>query len=214
MKLAIYGSGGSGQEIYDLAVRCNSGKWSDIVFVDDFETNDHKYLAKVIRFDALLENKNEFEVAISLGEPRARKDLFEKLKSCGINLTKLIDPTAIISPSASLGEGVVVFEYSIVHCGVRIGRNCLIQPYTGLGHGTIVGDHCVFSAHFSPAGGCQFGDCVFCGMHSFIKEGLKIGNNAVIAMGAGVFQDVQENSVVVGYPARLSIKNSSGKVFG
>ena len=215
MKLAIYGSGGSGCELYDLATRCNNvqKKWDKIVFIDDFKKSKHEYLADIIKFDDLVRNKNDYEVVISLGEPASRKALYEKLKKENITLAKLIDPTAIVSSSATIGEGTILSEYTVIHCNVKIGKNCLMQPYTGLGHGSVTGNHCVFSSHFSPGGDCKFGDCVYCGLHSIIKEKLTIGGNAVVSMGACVFHDVAEDSVVIGNPARPSIKNTSGKVF-
>lgn len=215
MKLAIYGSGGSGCEVYDLAVRCNNAKkkWDEIVFIDDFKESNHEYLADIIRFEDLLQNKSDYEVVISVGEPVARKALYEKLKKDDVALATVIDPTAIISPSATIGEGTIIFEYALVHCNVKVGKNCLMQPFTAFGHRSVIGNHCVFSSRFCPGGDCTFGDCVYCGMQSIIKEKLTIGSNAVVSMGACVFQDVAENSVVIGNPARPSIKNISGKVF-
>lgn len=215
MILGIYGSGGSGCEVYDLAVRYNNvqKKWDEIVFIDDFKESDHEYLADIIKFEDLLQNKRNYEVVISVGEPSARKALYEKLEKENIAFATLIDPTAIVSPSASIGKGSIIFEYALVHCNVKVGKNNLIQPYVVLGHGSVAGNHCVFSAHFSPGGNCIFGDCVFCGMQSSIKEKLVVGSNAVISMGACVFQNVAADSVVIGNPARPSIKNISGKVF-
>lgn len=215
MKLAIYGSGGSGCEMYDLAVRCNNKKrkWEKIVFIDDFKENKQEYLSDIIKFEDLLQSKNEYEVVISVGEPASRKALFDKLKKENIAIATLVDPTAIISPTASIGEGTIVNEYVLIHCNVKVGKNCLMQPYSTFGHGSVTGDHCVFSSRFSPGGDCSFGDCVFCGMQSTVKEKLTIGNNAVVSMGACVFQDVAADSVVIGNPARTSIKNASGKVF-
>lgn len=150
---------------------------------------------------------------IAVGEPSARETLFDKVKSAGFSLATLIDPTALISPSAEIGEGTIVCEFVSVHCNVIIGNNCVIQPYCDIGHDIIVGGSSVFSPHFAPGGHSVFGNKVYCGMASSAKEGLTFGDNAVVAMGAAVFRDVPENSVVVGNPARVTRGNDEGKVF-
>ena len=89
----------------DLAVRCNYKKrWTDIVFIDDFKQDSHEYLADIVKFEDLLKKKYDYEIVISVGEPISRKKLFEKLKRENFSFATLVDPTAIISPSACLNR--------------------------------------------------------------------------------------------------------------
>lgn len=213
--LAIYGSGGFGREVYDIAVRRNKATpcWSDIVFIDDFRDEEAFNGTQSYHFDTLAPKAASYEIVIAVGEPSARETLFDKVKSAGFSLATLIDPTALISPSAEIGEGTIVCEFVSVHCNVIIGNNCVIQPYCDIGHDIIVGGSSVFSPHFAPGGHSVFGNKVYCGMASSAKEGLTFGDNAVVAMGAAVFRDVPENCVVVGNPARVTRGNDEGKVF-
>ncbi|MBR1486802.1 MAG: 2,3,4,5-tetrahydropyridine-2,6-dicarboxylate N-acetyltransferase, partial [Synergistaceae bacterium] len=41
------------------------------------------------------------------------------------------------------------------------------------------------------------------GANAFVIEGVHIGENSVVAAGAVVIEDVQENKVVAGCPARI-----------
>lgn len=215
MILAIYGSGGLGREVFDLAYRRNllSNLWSKIIFINDFIDEGNVYGVPVIHFDTLLKNKSDYEVVIAVGEPSSREKLYQKLTDNKIKSATLIDPTALVSPSAVIEEGTIVSEYSTIHCNVKIGKNCLIQPYCCLGHDIQIGNHTVLSAYFSPGGGTVFGDKVYCGMHSIVKEKLTIGDSAVVAMGAVVFNNVSPHSVVIGNPARITRGNDEGKVF-
>lgn len=45
------------------------------------------------------------------------------------------------------------------------------------------------------------GDNVFLGNNVTILKGVTIGNNAVVAAGSVVFDDVKENTIVRGNPA-------------
>ena len=130
MILGIYGAGGLGREIYEIALRRNavSSLWKQILFIDDSNDEGDYFGTKRIQFDALLKIKSECECVVAVGEPSAREKLFRKLSESCIKLTNLIDPTAIISPSAEINNGVIICEYATIHTGVTLGDNTLIQP--------------------------------------------------------------------------------------
>jgi sugar O-acyltransferase (sialic acid O-acetyltransferase NeuD family) len=215
MNLALYGAGGLGREIYEIAQRRNmvSNYWGRIIFVDDFAVEGDYYNTKRVRFETLQKVKTDYEVIVAVGEPSARKALFEKLSSAEIKLATLIDPTAIISPSANIGAGVVVCEFSTIHSGVVLGSNSLVQPFCDIGHDINVGKHTVLSPYCVPGGYTIIGEEVFIGMKVAIMEKLHIGNNAIIGMGAAVFRDVPDGATVVGNPARITRGNDEHKVF-
>ena len=49
----------------------------------------------------------------------------------------------------------------------------------------------------------MIGDCCHIGAGSVILSGLRIGNGAVVGAGAIVLNDVLENQVVIGNPAKV-----------
>ena len=211
--LAIYGAGGLGSEIYELASRINEKffYWERIVLLSD-RKEDIQY-CEVINLSSLIDAKDKYECIVAVGEPSSRELLYNKLIQSEVNIAKLVDPTSLISKNAYIGKGSIVCEYSTIHHGVSIGENCLIQPYCCIGHDINIGKHVVISAYSSPGGNAVFEDLVFCGMHSVIKERIKLGRKSIIGMGAVVFHDVGENNVVIGNPARITRGNESGKVF-
>ena len=215
MILGIYGSGGLGREIYEIAIRRNvaSSLWNKIVFIDDFNDQGDYFGTKRIQFDSLKTHKEEYECVIAVGEPSSRQKLFQKLTNEEIKLTYLIDPTAIVSPTAKISNGTIICEYSTIHTGVEIGYNTLIQPYCDIGHDIKIGNHTVLSPFCAPGGGTVFGERVFVGMQSSIMELLTIGDDAIVGMGSAVFRDVPAGNTVVGNPARITRGKDEHKVF-
>jgi len=215
MILGIYGAGGLGRELYDVAVRRNaeSFHWQQIVFIDDFCKECDYFSTKIFRLDSLATDKNEYECVIAVGEPSLREKLFWKLQNYKIKMTCLIDPTAIVSPTAKINAGSIICEYTSVHAGVELGYNTLIQPYCCVGHDIKVGNHAVLSSYSSPGGGVILGARVFLGMHASIMECVSIGDDAIIGMGAAVFRDVPARATVIGNPARITKGNDDHRVF-
>ena len=215
MILGIYGSGGLGREIYEIAIRRNvaSSLWNQIVFIDDFSDEGDYFGTKRIQFNSLKINKNEYECVIAVGEPLSREKLFQKLTEEDIKLTCLTDPTAIVSPTAKIKSGTLICEFSTIHSGVELGYNTLIQPFCDIGHDIKVGNHTVLSPFCAPGGRTVFGDRVFVGLQSSIMDLLTIGDDAIVGMGAAVFRDVPAGATVVGNPARITRGNDEHKIF-
>lgn len=215
MYLGIYGASGLGCEFYDIAIRRNkiSLLWEDIFFIDDDIEKKYVNGIKCYRLEDLINSEQKFECIIGIGEPIIRKKIMAKLNNFGVNLATLIDPTAIISPTAKINQGCIICENTTIHCNVEIGSNCLIQPFCCIGHDIKIGNHTVLSPFCAPGGQSNFGDCVYVGMHSSIKELVTVGDGAIISMGAAVFRDVPADSTVVGNPARVTRGNDEHKVF-
>ena len=50
-------------------------------------------------------------------------------------------------------------------------------------------------------------------MKCVIKEKVKIGSNTIISMGAVVYNDIGDNLIALGNPARIMRRNEDKKVF-
>lgn len=215
MNLYIYGSGRNGCEIIELARRMNAvvNRWQNIRFVDDVREERFWHSADVFRFDEMLRDGSDYECAISLGEIRHRKTLFEKLKSNSVKLATLVDPRAEVSPEAVLAEGCIVEFGSFVSCNAKLGVNVMVENQVVVGHDVEVGTHSVVSSGATIGGSTLIEEEVFIGLNCALKEKIKIGKNSILGMGAVVFNDVGEELIVMGNPARPLKKNKEQTVF-
>lgn len=217
MVLFIYGAKGAGVEVYDLVVRNNrlKEKYSTIYFIDDFEDETDYYGTRTIHFtsckDYMKNDGAEFIVAV--GEPAARKMLFDKIKLSGYTIATLIDETAIISDTAKISEGCIINAYTVVSSEAIINENCLVMFESIIGHHAFVESNCVICPKATVGGHSRVGTQTFLGLGSSMMQRVNIGNEAIVGMGSMVFRDVEDGTTVIGNPARVTKGNSEHKVF-
>jgi sugar O-acyltransferase (sialic acid O-acetyltransferase NeuD family) len=114
----------------------------------------------------------------------------------------LVDPTAVVAASATLGPGSYVNAGAIVASGVVAGDWCLLNRGASVGHHSVLGDFVSIGPGAVTGGSCHIARGAFLGVGAVLAPEVRIGANAVVGAGAVVVSDVAEGSVVVGNPAR------------
>jgi len=122
-----------------------------------------------------------------------------------------IEPGAIIREKVTIGEGAVIMMGAVINIGAVIGKGTMIDMGAILGGRAMVGDRCHIGAGTVLAGVVEpasatpvvVEDGVLIGANAVVIEGVHIGKNAVVAAGAVVIEDVPDNAVVAGSPARI-----------
>lgn len=136
------------------------------------------------------------------GDSRARKQIATHLSTLGFTVLSVIHPSAIISPSAQLGEGLIALAGSIVGCAAAIGRHVILNTASSVDHHCTIGDF----SHLAPGaclgGRVELGDAVHLGVGSCVRDGVKLGDGAIIGAGAAVVDDLPGHTLYVGVPAR------------
>ncbi|MBS0627191.1 MAG: UDP-3-O-(3-hydroxymyristoyl)glucosamine N-acyltransferase [Verrucomicrobia bacterium] len=77
-----------------------------------------------------------------------------------------------------------IHETAVIHPSATIGENVLIGPYVTIDHGAKIGDHTQILSHVSVGAGVQIGDHCFIYPHVTIRERSILGNHVVIQPGA------------------------------
>jgi len=86
---------------------------------------------------------------------------------------------------------------------VRLGNNVRLAECTLLGHdGSVNMINRAYGCRLDRVGKIDIRDNVFIGQAAIVLPGVTIGPNAIVAAGAVVTNDVPENSVVGGVPAK------------
>lgn len=88
----------------------------------------------------------------------------------------------------------------------EIGKNTYIDNQVHIAHNVKIGSSCMIAGQVGFAGSSTIGNNVSIGGQAGISGHLKIGNNVKIGGGSGVIKDIEDNQIVMGYPA-TSVKN-------
>lgn len=217
MILFIYGAGGKGKEDYDLLMRSRrlKSKYSSVFFVDDFQEEENFYGTQRIHFSSCHKYmKNESaEFIIAVGEPSARKMLWDKVVSNEYTVTTLIDDLAIVSDTAVIAPGCVVEAGAIISSDVVLKENAIVMYNAIVGHDAVVGNNTVICPRANVGGNSIVGEQCFIGISSSIMQKVNVGDRAIIGMGTMAFRDVAQGTTVIGNPARVTKGNAEHKVF-
>ena len=127
------------------------------------------------------------------------------------NINARIEPGAIIREQVEIGDAAVIMMGAVINIGAVIGPGTMIDMGAILGGRATVGANChigagaVLAGVIEPASATPVivEDGVLVGANAVVIEGVHIGKGAVVAAGAVVIEDVPENAVVAGCPARI-----------
>ena len=82
-----------------------------------------------------------------------------------------------------------------------IGTNTYLDNQVHIAHNVKIGSNCMIAGQVGFAGSSTIGNNVSIGGQAGISGHLTIGNNVKIGGGSGVVKDIEDNQVVMGYPA-------------
>jgi sugar O-acyltransferase (sialic acid O-acetyltransferase NeuD family) len=138
---------------------------------------------------------------LAIGSNCARSQLAGRLDGHVVWAT-LIHPAAVVSESARIGEGTVVFAGSVIQPEATIGRHVIVNTMACIDHDCAIGDF----AHIAPgvrlAGNVYVGEGAFLGIGSCVIPGSRIGEWATVGAGGVVVDNVPVGAVAKGVPAR------------
>lgn len=157
--------------------------------------DDNPDVTELQGYPVFHQKENPFPLIISIGDNWIRKNISNRLTG---HYGTAIHPSAIVSPSASIGEGTVVMQGTIIQACARIGRHCIVNTGASVDHDCRIEDFVHISPHSTLCGNVQVGEGTWIGAGSTVIQGVNIGRWSVIGAGTVVVHDVPDGVLVVG----------------
>jgi sugar O-acyltransferase (sialic acid O-acetyltransferase NeuD family) len=160
--------------------------------------------------DALADfDTDRVEVFVAIGSNRARHQLLKLIAEAGFRAPSAVHSSAVVSPTAVLGDGTIIMPSAVVNARTRLGRGVIVNTSASIDHDGDVGD----AVHVAPgthvAGTVTIADGAFLGVGVSVIPEARIGAWSVVGAGATVVTDIEPGSTVVGVPARPVRPNDS-----
>lgn len=113
-----------------------------------------------------------------------------KPQSCGVR----------IGPNVHIGANVCIDRGS--YRDTVVGEGCRIDNLVHIAHNVIVRDHTLVIAKAELSGSVEVGKRCWIGPAACVREHLKIGDGALVGIGAVVVKDVPAGETWAGNPAK------------
>ena len=214
-KVIIFGTGGHAVSVASLAEQCG---FSVSCFASLQETLG-EINGKKIRAVQSFPPRSKIAVVIAVGDNFLRESLTKELisvakcKRIEITFPNLIHPTCHIGTNAIFGQGNQLFP------GANLGAHSRIEDFVILNHLSSLDHESSMGSFASLAPGAVTGGRVKIGrrsallINSSVSNGIEIGSDSIIAANSFVKEDVMDNSLVAGSPARFIRHQRAGDCY-
>ena len=191
---------------HEMIELCEDAGFVIVGLIDNANEGPYYYGYPVLGTDkdaqSLHEKYPSCAVVITPDSPAVRKRLVNEYASCGFDFATVIHPSAMVSRTASIGEGSVIQRGANVSSNSRIGRFCKLNVNANVMHDNEVGDYSTIAPNAVLLGYVKLEEEVYIGANSTVLPNKVIGRESIIGAGAVVINDVRPNCTMVGVPAR------------
>ncbi len=208
--VAIVGYSGHAYVIIDILL--SAGRLVT-AYCDSDEKEFNPYHLEYLGKESDVINKlKKFDFFACVGHNGIREKIHTNLSQFLGNPINAIHPSAVISSSVKMSDGIMIAANATLNPLVEIGRGVICNTSTSIDHECIIGDF----SHIAPGvvlcGNVTIGRSSFIGANSVIRQGVTVGNNVIIGAGTVVVKDIPDGMTVVGNPARLLVKKPTRKL--
>jgi len=203
--IIIVGAGGFSRDIYYWA---NDTFSIDDYIIKGFLSYDQKDLDGHNTKVGIIGNDDNYKIEendrfiIAIGDIDIKKRAVNRLKKRSAKFISLIHPTALINPTAKIGEGVVICPYCLVGDNVQLDDFVMMNIYSSCGHDVQVGKYCTLSPYVALNGFVKLENEVFAGTHATVTPYKKVGFQAKISANSVVMRNVPSKCMVFGVPGK------------
>lgn len=200
--IVIVGAGGLGREVAWTIGRINGNApgdapWRIVGFADDAPDRASGSFGEVPLLGPCVEAARKWPHAsffVAVGDNATRKRIVRALGER--DFPALVDPSAIVAPSARISRGVFVAPQAVVSVDAEVGEFSIVNARSGVGHDSVLGAFSQVCPGASLSGCAMLGECSLVGTNACTVPGVKVGDGATVAAGTTAFANVAANTTL------------------
>lgn len=200
----IFGAGAHGRVVADI-LRDRGD--CDVFFIDDnaalrgSSVNGIQIMGPLSDAASFLGDSGA--IVIALGNPVMRMAVAKRAAEARLPFLNAIHPTAMIAPSASLGQGNMISAGAIINSNAQIQDHVIVNTGALIEHDTLVEHGATICPRACLGGRITICQGAFIGSGAILLPRVRVGAGALVAAGAIVTRDVPPQTLVMGSPARI-----------
>jgi acetyltransferase EpsM len=213
-KLVVIGAHGSGEIAMSLfsEVFSTSNDWEILGYINDVAAIGEQYAG----YDVIGETKDiqaclardeniyiHYTLHFNAKKKRERVRLFRSLQIEQERHVSGIHPRAFLNPTSAVGLGSLILPNAATSANSKIGNFVHVYTNAFIGHDSTISDYCTIAAHSVIGARVFVGEGAHIGLNACIREDCNIGEYSIVGMGAVVINDIPNNAIVAGNPARV-----------
>ena len=195
-------------------------KYKIIGLFDDFLKKDlnimgYKIVGTLKDLEAFIANNEVYGGIAGIGDNYIRFKIVEKIRKIlpDFKFVKAVHASAVVSRTASIGEGTFIDSGVTICNDVKIGNHCFIAASSSFNHGCCMKDYSSISAGVHVAGNSTLEKFVFLAVGSTVITKINIGEHTVIGAGATVLKDIPSHVFAYGTPCKVIRKKEIGEKY-
>jgi sugar O-acyltransferase (sialic acid O-acetyltransferase NeuD family) len=205
-KIFIWGAGGQGRVVLDILRTAKNFE------IQGFIDSDKKIKNKDIDGVKILGDKSYLDTLwkkgvkagiVAIGDNEKRCQIADYLKGRKFKLINAIHPQSAVATNVSIGNNVTINAGAIVGTYAVIEDNVIINTGAIIEHENIIRNGAHIASGVQLAGCVEVGEKTLVGIGATVIQYIKIGKNSVVGAGAVVLNDIKDNVVAVGIPAKI-----------
>lgn len=205
--MLVVGAKGFAKEVLEIIFQNNI---EDIALFDDINPD---IAGKLYGNFPVFKNETEVQsffkstdprFTIGIGNPHLRKKMYNKFTNLGGILTSTISINTVIgSFGVHIDDGCNILPGVKISNEVHIGKGVIVYYNCVITHDVAIGDFVELSPGVILLGGCKIGSMSHLGAGAIIFPNVIIGENVRVGAGAVVRENLPDNVVAVGVPAKI-----------
>lgn len=151
----------------------------------------------------LLDIEQETNVAITVGEPKLRKKIAQRLMhNPKLKFPNLVMDDTRVCSDIKMGQGCILSMGCRISTNVTLGDFVFLNIDSLICHDGTIGSYTTLSPDVKVAGQVAIGSECMIGLGSKVKQNVTIDDRVIAGAGSVIVKDIENDCTVTGIPAK------------